>query len=138
MENKKVSLNGRNAASAIGLGVVISVVLMLVATFVVSALLMNQTIEIESVGVLVLIVTELSVFVGCAFSTLRMRRSVLPVAVATSLGLFIIQIGITALFFEVQYRGMIVTLVTLLGGAVASSLIVLKHLNHLKTFRGKR
>ena len=138
MENKKVSLNGRNAASAIGLGVVISVVLMLVATFVVSALLMNQTIEIESVGVLVLIVTELSVFVGCAFSTLRMRRSVLPVAVATSLGLFIIQIGITALFFEGQYRGMIVTLVTLLGGAVASSLIVLKHLNHLKTFRGKR
>ena len=138
MENKKVSLNGRNAASAIGLGVVISVVLMLVATFVVSALLMNQTIEIESVGVLVLIVTELSVFVGCAFSTLRMRRSVLPVAVATSLGLFIIQIGITALFFEGQYRGMIVTLVILLGGAVASSLIVLKHLNHSKTFRGKR
>ena len=138
MENKKVSLNGRNAVSAIGLGVVISVVFMFVATFVVSALLMNQTIEIESVGVPVLIVTELSVLVGCAFSTLRMRRRVLPVAVATSLGLFIIQIGITALFFDGQYHGMIVTLITLLGGAVATSLIVLKHLNRSKTFRGKR
>jgi hypothetical protein len=138
MGNKNNSVDGRNIASAIGLGVVISVALMMIGTFVVTALLMNRTIEIESIGVPVLAVTELSVLIGCAFSTLRTRKSILPVAVATSLFFFIIQIGITALFFDGQYHGVVVTLVTVLGGAIATSLVVLKHLNHSKQFHRKR
>ena len=136
--NKENFGNDRNTIASITLGVVLSVMLMLMGTFVVSWLLGHERIETDKLGISALIVTEMAAVAGSAFSAIRMRKAILPVAVGTGLGFFVIQLSVTAMLFDGQYQGVLVTLLAVVGASVAVALVVLKYLNQSKKYRKKR
>ena len=138
MENNNRFSNHRNPAVSIGLGVVLSILVMLIGTLGVTSLLLNDSITTEGLGISVLVITELAVVFGCTFSTLRTGRAILPVALGTGLGFFVVQLSITALFFDGQYHGALVTLFAVLSSSVAVALVILKYMNQPKRYRKKR
>lgn len=137
MENKKRYGSTRNPAASIGVGVGLSVLVMLIGALVVTALLLNEIIGCERLDISVLIVTVLATAVGSACSSLRNGRTIFLVALGSSLGFFTILLSVTALFFGGQYRGLLVTLLVVLGVATAVALVILKYMNRPKRYHKK-
>ena len=131
--SKKEYRNTMSIPAAVGVGTVISTIVMLIGAIVIALLISNELISDQSMDYGVLALTMLSAILGCSVSNVVAKRRLLIVSVCTAVTFLLVLISITAIFYGGQYSAIPVTALVILGGGVSSVLIIGKTIYKTKT-----
>lgn len=131
--SKKEYRNTMSIPAAVGVGTVISTIVMLIGAIVITLLVSNELISDQSMDYGVLALTMLSAILGCSVSNVVAKRRLLIVSVCTAVTFLLVLISITAIFYGGQYSAIPVTALVILGGGVSSVLIIGKTIYKTKT-----
>lgn len=131
--SKKEYRNTMSIPAAVGVGTVISTIVMLIGAIVITLLISNELISDQSMDYGVLALTMLSAILGCSVSNVVAKRRLLIVSVCTAVTFLLVLISITAIFYGGQYSAIPVMAQVILGGGVSSVLIIGKTIYKTKT-----
>ena len=137
MSKKEYQKAAVSIPAAVTIGTVTSLAVMLVGAVAVSLLIANETINSDSVGYGILVVTLISSMVGNALSLLLAQKKLLVVSLCTSGAFGIVLLSITALFFGGQYSGVPVTFLVIFGGGAGTILMTWKLIIKTKSYHRK-
>lgn len=123
MVSKKVlSKKEKGLPEALGIGLLAGMAVTLVGTSLLAYLIGNETMDISGMNPGCIVIH----LIGSALTGLVahgvMKRQRIVVCALSALCYFLVQIGITALFFDGQYHGIGAGILSIIGGGVLSIL----------------
>ena len=119
--NHKKTPNG--VLTGIGLGVLVGNILMLFGVLAITFLTFRESVELDDLGYGALIINILSASIGTLVAIRGMKDKVFIKSCGTALGIFLFEAAIGLLFYENGLDGVLVTLIVLLGSALATTLL---------------
>lgn len=123
MPSKKiVNKKDKGLPEALGIGLLAGVILTLLGTGLLALLIGNETMDITAMSPGCIVIH----LIGSALTGLVaygvMKRQRIVVCALSALCYFLVQVGITALFFDGQYQGIGAGVLSIIGGGVLSVL----------------
>jgi putative membrane protein (TIGR04086 family) len=123
---QKATGRAMSMPAGVSVGMAVSLVITLVGAFVLGWLINQETLAINSVGYGAMVILLAASFLGALTAKVRIKHRYLVVCLLTGVGYYLVLLGITAMFFGGQYRGMGVTLALVLAGSGAAGLLSIK------------
>ena len=123
MGKKEYQNKERSILSAVCIGVLISISVMLIGVFIVSLLILNETVTNSTTGYLVMADILISTMVGSIGAIGVAKRKLAIVALCSSLIYMLSLISLTAVFYDGQYSGVPATLLLVMCGGISSVLV---------------
>ena len=109
--------------AGIGLGVLVGNILMLFGVLAITFLTFRESVELDDLGYGALIINILSASIGTLVAIRGLKDKVFIKSCGTALGIFLFEAAIGLLFYENGLDGVLVTLIVLLGSALATTLL---------------
>jgi len=117
---RKLSGAGISVPALIGIGVIVSIAVMLIGALVLAYLVMNVTVGIESIGIGAVLIVFLSSAAGCWLVSKLAKQKKPLVSGLTALAFYLVLLSITTVFFDGAFAQMGITaLLVLLGAGVS-------------------
>jgi putative membrane protein (TIGR04086 family) len=117
---RKLSGKGVSIPTGIVIGVVTAVAVMLIGALVMAAMVINETMPIDGIGVGAMCVIALASALGAWLAGGLTKQKKLLVCGLTALGFYLVLLSITAVFFDGVYSAMGISALMVLLGAGAT------------------
>lgn len=134
----KVNQGTSNAAGVVAAGAVVSMIVMLIGISVCASLISAETISAGSADYCVIGILLLSALAGAATAIGKRGQKRLYMGLAVGAVYLLVLLALTALFFDGQYQGVLVTAIAILGGATLAALLPGKQEMKGKSRRSKK
>lgn len=141
VKSKRLAGTAMSMPGGIAMGVCFSVVISIAGALIMTAMISNQSMPFESVGMGCVVLIAAAALSGAYLATLLVKRRNLLVCGITGLAYFLILLSVSAMFFGGTYSGVgMGALMVLLGagGATALSIVLKKKPNWNKRNRAFR
>ena len=103
------------------IGIAIGMVCLLLGSLAVAAMINAEKILIENLPYAVMILTFLSIWLGCLITTPKEKK--LQSSLITGMGIYLVLLGVGMLCFDGKMEGVLVTLLLALGATFSTILV---------------
>lgn len=123
---RKISGKGLSIPMGIGIGLVASICVMLIGALTIAYMVINETIEMESIGICAAIIQMLVSAIGAWLASWLTKEKRLMVCGITAAALLLILLSITAVFFDGMFSRIGLSALMILIGAGVPLLSLLR------------
>ena len=141
VKSKRISGTAMSMAGGIALGVGVSFVISIAGALIMTAMISNQSMPFENVGMGCVVLIAAAALVGAYIAALLIKRRNLLVCGITGLAYFLVLLSVSAMFFGGTYSGVGMGALMVLmgsGGAAVLSIALKKKPNWSKRNRAFR